>query len=128
MKDEEIILLHYSIDTARLKLGVGWKSTGEVKNIKTWEEINSLNSKLSSQYDAVIRRFDLKKLTEVTEVTSYDNPREITLVSDLINILMELPEEINLKIEEVLSRNERIATTFTPMFPSSFGNEDDLPF
>lgn len=124
LKDEEIILLHYSIDTARLKLGVGWKSTGEVENIKIWEEVNSLNSKLSSQYDAVIRRFDLKKLTEVTEVTSYDNPREVTLISDLTNILMELPEEISLKIEEALARNEKIAPTLS----LSFENEEDLPF
>jgi hypothetical protein len=125
LKDEEIILLHYSIDTARFKLGVGWKSIGEIENIKIWEEVHSLNSKLSTGYDGVMRRFDLKKLTEVTELTSSNNPREVILISDLTNLLLELPEEISLKIEEALARNERIVQK------SSWGfekEEDDLPF
>jgi len=125
LKDEEIMLLHYSSDTARFKLGIGWKSTGEVENIKTWEDVNSLNSKLSSGYDEVMRRFDLKKLTKVTELTSSNNPREVMLISDLTNLLLDPPNELGLKIEEALARNERV----TPK--SSWNNyekEDDLPF
>jgi hypothetical protein len=108
LKDEEIILLHYSIDTARFKFGVGWKSTAEVENIKTWEDVNSINSKLSEGYDEVIRRFELKKLIEVTELTSSNNPREVKLISDLSNVLLELPAEISQKIEEALVRNEQV--------------------
>lgn len=125
LKDEEIILLHYSIDTARFKLGVGWKSTGEIENIKIWEEVRSLNSKLSTGYDEVMRRFGLKKLTEVTELTSSNNPREVILISDLTNLLLELPEEISLKIEETLARNERIVQKSSWSFEKE---EDDLPF
>lgn len=125
LKDEEIILLHYSIETARFKLGVGWKSSGEIENIKTWEDVDSLNSKLSSGYDEVMRRFDLKKLTEVTEFTSGNNPREVALISDLTNLLLELPEEANLKIVEALARNEKIIPESTW---NTFEKEDDLPF
>ncbi|WP_417353108.1 toll/interleukin-1 receptor domain-containing protein [Flavobacterium alkalisoli] len=125
LKDEEIILLHYSIDTARFKLGVGWKSAGEIENIKTWEDVNSLNSKLSLGYDEVMRRFDLKKLTEITEFTSSNNPREVELVSDLRDLLLELPKECSLKIEEVLARNERVIPKSTW---NTFEKEDDLPF
>jgi hypothetical protein len=119
-------LLHYSIDTARFKLGVGWKSIGEKENIKIWEEVHSLNSKLSTGYDEVMRRFDLKKLTEVTELTSNNNPREVILISDLTNLLLELPEEINLKVEEALARNERIAQKSSLSFQKE--EDDDLPF
>ena len=122
LKDEEILLLHYASDTARFKLGTGWKSGPEIENIKTWEDVNGLNSKLSLGYDEIIRRFDLKKLTEVTELTSGGNPREVMFVSDLQNVLLELPMEVNLKIEEALSRNEKIITQ------STWGDEDDLPF
>jgi hypothetical protein len=125
LKDEEIILLHYSIDTARFKLGVGWKRNGEIENIKIWEEIHSLNSKLSTGYDEIMRRFDLKKLTEVTELTSSNNPRMVILISDLTNLLLELPEEISLKIEEALARNERIAQKSSWSFEKE---ADDLPF
>lgn len=122
LKDEEILLLHYASDTARFKLGTGWKSGPEIENIKTWEDVNGLNSKLSLGYDEIIRRFDLKKLTEVTELTSGGNPREVMFVSDLQNVLLELPEDVRLKIEEALSRNEKIITQ------STWGDEDDLPF
>lgn len=120
LKDEEILLLHYASDTARFKLGTGWKSGSEIENIKTWEDVNDLNSKLSLGYDEIIRRFDLKKLTEVTELTSSGNPREIMLISDLQNILLEIPKEVNLKIEEVLARNEKTVSTWD--------KEDSLPF
>lgn len=120
LKDEEILLLHYASDTARFKLGTGWKSGSEIENIKTWEDVNDLNSKLSLGYDEIIRRFDLKKLTEVTELTSSGNPREIMLISDLQNILLEIPKEVNLKIEEVLTRNEKTVSTWY--------TEDSLPF
>ncbi|AWG23381.1 hypothetical protein FFWV33_18520 [Flavobacterium faecale] len=125
LKDEEILLLHYSMDTARFKLGVGWKSNGEIDNIKIWEEIHSLNSNLSNGYDETMRRFDLKKLTEVTELTSSNNPREVILVPDLTNLLLELPEEIILKIEEALVRNPRIAQKTSWNFEKE---ADDLPF
>ena len=71
-----------------------------------------------------MRRFELKKLTEVTELTSSNNPREVTLVSDLTNILLELPEEISLKIGEALAQNER------HIIKSSWivEKDDDLPF
>jgi hypothetical protein len=124
LKDEEIILLHYSIDTARFKLGVGWKSSSEMENIKIWEDVNLYNSKLSSGYEQVMRRFDLKKLTTVTELTSSNNPREVMLVSDLTNIALDLPEEISLKVEKVLDRNARVISS--PV--SAFEKEDDLPF
>lgn len=125
LKDEEIILLQYSIDTARFKLGVGWKSVGEIENIKTWEDVNSLNSKLSLGYDEVMRRFDLKKLTEVTELTSSNNPREVALISDLQDILIDLPKEWSLKIGEALSRNEKVIPKSTW---NTLEKEDDLPF
>lgn len=125
LKDEEIILLYYSIDTARFKLGVGWKSVGEIENIKTWEDVNSLNSKLSLGYDEVMRRFDLKKLTEVTELTSSNNPREVALISDLQDILIDLPKEWSSKIEEALSRNEKVIPKSTW---NTLEKEDDLPF
>jgi hypothetical protein len=75
---------------------------------------------LSLGYDEIIRRFDLKKLTEVTELTSSGNPREIMLISDLQNILLGIPKEVNLKIEEVLARNEKTVSTWD--------TEDSLPF
>lgn len=125
LRDEEILLIHYAVDTARFKLGTGWKSDHEAENIKIWEEVNKLNSKLSSGYEDAIRRFDFKKLTEVTEYTSSSNPRQVMLISDLQEILLDMNEEINLKIEEAIARNERVTPSSSS---SSWNNNEDLPF
>ncbi|MCC9063675.1 hypothetical protein [Flavobacterium piscisymbiosum] len=125
LKDEETILLHYAIDTARFKLGVGWKSAGEIDNIKTWEDVHSLNSKLSRGYDEVMRRLDLKRLTEVTEVTSSNNPREVAFISELKDLLIQLPEQFDLKINETLARNEKMVQNLSWNVSD---NDSGLPF
>lgn len=58
LKDEELILLHYIIETSRVKLLTGWQEEHEVRNIKEWEEINEINNSLSRNYNGVIRKFE----------------------------------------------------------------------
>ena len=67
LKDEEIILAHYIIDTAKFKLLTGWQEDQEIKNIKIWEDINGINSTLSNNYESALRRYEMKKLTEGEE-------------------------------------------------------------
>lgn len=123
LKDEEIILLQYINDTARYKLGVGWKSTGERENIKTWEDINSLNSKLSSNYEDIMRRYDFRKLTEVSEVTSSNNPREVILIPELREQILDLPEYILPHIQQVIERNQKADVIW-----SFEQKKEDFPF
>lgn len=122
LKDEEIVLLDYAIDTARFKLGTGWRSANEIENIQTWEDIHDLNSLVSIGYEDATLRFELKKLTEVTELTSAGNQREVMFIDDFQEVLLELPEVINLKIKEVLTRNCKVIAA------STWDNEDDMPF
>lgn len=131
LKDEEILLLHYVNDTARYKLGVGWKSTGEIENIKVWEDVNSLNSKLSTSYDDIMRRYDFKKLTEVSEFTSSGNPREVILIPDLRELLLDLPTDILSQIKKVADRNPKIISSPSRNFgwvEEEEEEEEDLPF
>lgn len=121
LKDAEILLLHYINDTLRYKLGVGWKSAGEIENIKIWEDVNSINSELSSSYDDVMRRFDFKKLTEVSEFTSSNNPREVILISHLRELVLDFPDYIVSHIEKITKKNPKI--TGTPN--KSFGKEEE---
>ncbi len=110
LKDEDVLLIHYIIETGRFKLGTGWKSSQEIENIKVWEEVQELNHSLSTNYDNALRRFEMKNVTEVSETTSYGNPREISIKEEIKNELLNMSDELLSKIDEVFQRNKKTST------------------
>lgn len=112
LKDEEVLIIQYVIDTARFRLGTGWQESNEQENIKVWEDLNELNNTLSQNYSTALRRLDMRKLIEVSDVTSYGNPKEYQFVEEMQNELLNLPKEFHNKVSEI---KERIS-------------EEDLPF
>lgn len=119
LKDEEIILLHYISETGRLKLMTGWQQQTEVDNIKVWEEINEIDEILSRNYDIVIRKFEMRGYTEVSAVTSSNNPKEVKLKSWIEVQILDLPKEIKEKINFIIKKN--------PIKPKN-DEWPDLPF
>ncbi len=110
LKDEDVLLIHYIIETGRFKLGTGWRSSQEIENIKVWEEVQELNHSLSTNYDNALRRFEMKNVTEVSETTSYGNPREISIKEEIKNELLNMSDELLSKIDEVFQRNKKTST------------------
>lgn len=102
LKNEEVLLAKYIIDTARFKLGTGWQAAGEMENIKTWEDINDLNNTLSNNYDNVMKRLEMKKLISVSETTSHGNPKEMCLIESFVNELLDPSQELLDKFQEVI--------------------------
>ena len=105
LSSEELLLLHYIIDTAKVKLGTGWQEDSEIRNIVEWEEIRGLNSTLSRSYSAVIRRFGLRKYTEVSAYTGSGNPKEVCLSEDIQDRLLDFPQELLTIIDESVKSN-----------------------
>lgn len=105
LKDEEIILIHYIKETAKYKLGIGWQTSNEIDDIKEWEDINELNSTLSSNYESLIRRLGMKNLTEVSEITSYGNPKEVCMLPAFQEKLLDISENELNKIMQVVKKN-----------------------
>jgi len=101
----EILLIHYVIDLARVKLRTGWKTDQEVNDIKAWEEANSLNNELSTNYDKVVRMLEMRKVAEVSETTSNGNPREIKLAEELVQVFLDLPKGVEEKIKATVRTN-----------------------
>lgn len=91
-KDEELLLFHYIIDTGKFKLGTGYKEPDEIENIEVWEDIQDLNSTLSRNYSSVLKRFEIKGFTKVSEFTSFDNPKQVKIIDALKKNLLELPQ------------------------------------
>lgn len=112
LTDEEILLFHYIIDSGRYKLGTGWQESNELENIRTWEEVQELDNTLSDNYSKVLRKFEIRNLTEVSDVTSHDNPKEVALVESIQKEILDPSEEIIEKITEVVEKH----------------GQDDFPF
>ncbi len=123
LKSDELLLLHYIVDTSNVKLMTGWQEEHEVSKITEWEKINDIKSVLSKNYPEVLRRFELRGFTEVSEVTSSNNPKEVKLKDEIAVHVLDLPDNVLSKIEEVVKSN---------FFehPEEVENEDnfDLPF
>jgi hypothetical protein len=107
LEDEEVLLLHYIIDTARFKLGTGWQESQETENIKTWEDIHELNDTLSRNYSKVLRILEIKKLTVVSALSGYGNPKEVKIIETIQDVLLNLPSELDEKIKEVIKINPK---------------------
>lgn len=105
MKDDELILLHYLIDTGRLKLKTGWQEHLEVSSIKEWEKINDINDTLSKNYLGALNRYELRGFTEVSAVTSSNNTKEVKIKDEIGVNLLDLPDEITEIIRETVTRN-----------------------
>jgi len=104
LTNEELILLHYILDTTNPKLLTGWQEDQAITNIVEWESINELADVLSLGYGSAIRKFSLRGLTYVSEVTSSNNPKEVSLHDDIVSNLLNLPEDIILIIGQAVDR------------------------
>lgn len=119
LKNDELILLNYIIETSKVRLMTGWQEDIEIRVIKEWEEIKELNKTLSNNYGAVIRRFELRGYTEISAVTSSGNSKEVKLKKEIESNILDLPKEILDIINNVLFENKAIEINNEP---------EDLPF
>jgi hypothetical protein len=123
LKQDELLLLHYIIDTSNVKLMTGWQEENEVSKINEWEEINDIKDILSKNYQGVLRRFELRGFTEVSQVTGSGNPKEVKLKDEIAVNVLDFPNDVLSKIEEVVKSNFY-------EHPEEVENEEDdnLPF
>jgi hypothetical protein len=122
LKEDELILLHYIIETGRFKLMTGWQEQNEIDNIKEWEVINEIDNKLSRNYSSILKRFELRGFTEVSAVTSSNNPKELKIKDEISEHLLDLPENALNVIMESINKSHY-------EYPDKTNNEvDDLPF
>ena len=105
LKEDEILLIHYIVETGRVKLLTGWKMENEISNIVEWEKINDIKNILSQNYSSVLQRFELRGFTEVSAVTSSNNPKEVKLKDEIATNILYLPDEVLGIISEVVKHN-----------------------
>lgn len=123
LKEDELILLHYIIETGRFKLMTGWQEQNEIDNIKEWELINEIDNKLSISYSSILKRFELRGFTEVSALTSSNNPKELKIKEEISEHLLDLPENAMNIITEIIDKNH---FEYTAKIKAE--ETDDLPF
>jgi hypothetical protein len=121
LKIDELLLLHYIIDTSKVKLMTGWQEEQEVSNITEWEKINDIKDVLSKNYQGVLNRFELRGFTEVSAVTSHGNPKEVAIKTEIASNILDLPNDVILKIEAIVKDNFY-------EHPDEVEEDDGLPF
>jgi hypothetical protein len=123
LKKDELLLLHYIIDTSNVKLMTGWQEEHEISKINEWEKINDIKDILSKNYPGALRRFELRGFTEVSQFTSSGNPKEVKLKDEIAVNILDLPNDVLSKIEEVVKSN-----FFEHPEEVENDEEDDFPF
>ncbi|WP_426478035.1 hypothetical protein ACP3T3_00710 [Chryseobacterium sp. CBSDS_008] len=100
----------------------GWQEQNEIDHIKEWEIINEIDNKLSRNYSSILKRFELRGFTEVSAVTSSDNPKELKIKDEISRNLLDLPDSVMNIILESVDNNYY-------EYPDKTNDEvDELPF
>ncbi len=104
--EPEILLVKYIMDLQREKLYAGWQSDQEIKMIRNWEEINTLNDTLSQNYTEVLSKFEIRKFIEPCAKTSYGNTKEYKLIDSFLESLNGLSQSALEKIQSTMEENQ----------------------
>lgn len=104
-KEEELLLLHYIIETGRFKLMTGWQLKDEISNIREWEEKNEIDNSLSANYSIILNRFELYGFTEVSSITINGKSKEIKIKDEIVSKFFELPEAVSELIKQSFEKS-----------------------
>ena len=105
-KEIEALLFKYIIDTYSFVLGDRWKASEEIQKIRAWESNNSLDSKLSNNYDTALRMVIFQGLVDVESTTSYGNPKEYKIKDIYVNQLLNLETKAKEILDNVVNNNK----------------------
>lgn len=101
MSDCDKLLAAYISDEKVSKLGVRWKATDQIEQIKKWERSNCAGSLLSGSYEDAVQFFVDKRFVYESDWTAYDNPKEYTLCKSLKNFLWSGMDSYTKEIEAI---------------------------
>lgn len=97
----EKLFIAYIVDERTVSFGDRWMAKDEIASIKQWENKNSLEPVLSSNYGSCLEFFIQNKLVYESDWTSYGNPRKYSLYSSLCDLLFNCPTEIKEELQKV---------------------------
>lgn len=122
LSDEEILLVKYIRECEKTHLFAGWQTDKEMLSIKSWEEINQLDSYLYSRYQKALTKFSMRKFIDASAVTSNDNIKEYKIRDEIYQMIKCINDKSLSKLEA--TANNYVIKSYTLQSEIS----DDLPF
>lgn len=95
------LLIAYITDEKIRSLGDRWMADGQIEHIKQWEDKNTLDSVLSSNYGNGLEFLVQNNLVYGSSWTSHGNPREYTLCPSLQEFLFNCPVELTEELKKI---------------------------
>lgn len=101
---EEILLTRYMSDEGQYILGNRWMAKEQVNKIQQWEDKLDINPVLSEGYEKALNKFVAREYLSVYSTTSYGNPRQYKLYSDISKHIVTLEDELLLLTNDVIEK------------------------
>ena len=95
------LFIAYIVDERMRSFGDRWMADEQIESIKQWEDKNSLDSTLSSNYGSCLEFFVQNDFVYASSWTSHGNTRQYSMCSSLQNYLFNCPTEIVEELQKV---------------------------
>ena len=112
---EELILFRYMLDNGRDSLQNGSYLNYEIENIKKWEIKENISNDLSKNYEIVLGKLKMNKFTEISKITSEGNSKEVKLIDEITEYLLNLSKKEEQIINEIIN-SLRIAKSIVNLY------------
>ena len=100
------LFVAYIIEEKIETFGDRWMADMQIESIKQWEDKNTLDSELSSNYGSCLGFFIQNGFVYESDWTSYGNPRSYTLQPSLKKYLFECPDELIEELQRVKNEHD----------------------
>lgn len=96
LTDLELLLLKFIRETNERHLGARWMAEDTLKKIENWQLKNNIEKGITvDNYEDILSNLSERGILEVSETTSYGNPRRFTLPLDIYDEIRNLSNEVN---------------------------------
>ena len=100
----EIAMLKFIMDTDTRRFGARHQAEVTQEKIQEWEGENLFKNELSKRYEETLADFVERGLLEVSEVTSYDNPKLYSMSLAYFNQLRQITTGTKKYIDDLLNK------------------------
>lgn len=92
----ELLLLKFIRDSNERFLGARWMAEDTLKKIENWQTVNKIDQGITvDNYEAILANLSERGVLEVSETTSYGNPRKFALPLSRYDELRNLSYEVD---------------------------------
>jgi len=102
--DNEMLFIKYALDSERVRFMCGWRLDQELRKIKAWEDVSSINRILSNNYEQTLEMLFMRKIIVVSELTISNKEKEYKLTDQSTKSINSLSLRSMRKLDEIVRK------------------------